>query len=488
MNPIQVKAQKGFPSNYTKIAQAAVLFSVWMVFVGGLELNAQITRLYNTTRGTGIVQELNLVTGAVVATNVGGITNGRGMDFCPYGGLFVAHGLNISSIATTGAAAIPVISYIGETPHDLCFDAGGNLYVVTNLNVYVYNPSLSQTLVFAHGLATTTGDGNTEKGWGIEIRPDNGQIYVIGAAGLKRFDPLTGLQIGATVPGSAFGFAGIKFTTSAFGGVYLYIGNVISGVDQIRAYDVNLTFLRSFFAAHVGNPIDLEVNPANGDLYLFNTVVSLPANRFLSNETAAGGFSTLANPTRGSALGSFEAILGQNELRLEASADDHANRLNWTMAFTDDVASFSIRRNTENAPSIEIATLPAASNRRFYEFLDHQPVHGRQTYQVIALGINGEVLSHASVEVYSAVEYISISHQAETQQIFVTATESNLKLFTVSLMTASGVTVLRSESAHPTCQLDCSTMVSGIYFIVARTYDANGNLLGNKISKVLIRH
>ncbi len=203
-----MKAQKGFPSNYTKIAQAAVLFSVWMVFVGGLELNAQITRLYNTTRGTGIVQELNLVTGAVVATNVGGITNGRGMDFCPYGGLFVANGLNISSIATTGAAAIPVISYIGETPHDLCFDAGGNLYVVTNLNVYVYNPSLSQTLVFAHGLATTTGDGNTEKGWGIEIRPDNGQIYVIGAAGLKRFDPLTGLQIGATVPGSCIWICG----------------------------------------------------------------------------------------------------------------------------------------------------------------------------------------------------------------------------------------------------------------------------------------
>jgi hypothetical protein len=55
-------------------------------------------------------------------------------------------------------------------------------------------------------------------------------------------------------------------------------------------------------------------------------------------------------------------------------------------------------------------------------------------------------------------------------------------------MTASAVTVVRSESAHLTCQLDCSAMDSGIYFIVARMYDANGKLLGNKISKVVIRH
>ncbi len=143
----------------------------------------------------------------------------------------------------------------------------------------------------------------------------------------------------------------------------------------------------------------------------------------------------------------------------------------------------------ENAPSLEIATLPTAIQSPIRtNFWIKNPVNGRQTYQVIALGINGEVLSHASVEVYSAVEYISISHQAETQQIFVEANEPSLKLFSVSLMTASGVTVLRSESAHPTCQLDLSTMDSGIYFIVARTYDVNGNLLGNKISKVVIRH
>ncbi|HEX2900344.1 MAG TPA: hypothetical protein VHS96_11555 [Bacteroidia bacterium] len=481
-----MKARKGSKSDIKKIAHFAVLFSVWMIVFGAWALPAQTTRLYNTTRGTGIVQELDLVTGAVIATNVGGITNGRGMDFSPYGGLFVANGSAVSSVATNASAAVPQLNYAGETPHDLCFDAVGNLYVVTNLNVYVYNPSLGQTLVFAHGIATTTGDGNTEKGWGIEIRPDNGEIYVVGAAGLRRFDPFTGVQIGATVPGSTFGFAGIKFTTSTFGGVYLYVGNVISGVDQIRAYDVNLTFLRSFFAAHVGNPIDLEVNPANGDLYLFNTVVSLPANRFLLNETAAGGFSTTANPTRGSALGSFEPILARNDLRLEAIAEGNSNRLNWTIESADNIASFSIRRNAENAPPIALASIPTQFNRLQYEFWDTNPVHGNQTYQVIALNQNGDVVSNAFASLWSAVEGISFTVKPEIQTVSASAHDPKTKTIRLSLTSATGIKVSALESTNPTCEIDYSALSNGIYIVHAQSFDAAGKLLETKLYKLVV--
>ncbi len=481
-----MKARKGSPSNLKKIALVAVQISVWLVIFGGLGLNAQITRLYNTTRGTGIVQELNLVTGAVVATNVGGITNGRGMDFSPYGGLFVANGLNISSIASTGAAAVPVISYIGETPHDLCFDATGNLYVVTNLNVYVYNPSLSQTLAFAHALATTTGDGNTEKGWGIEIRPDNGEIYVIGAAGLKRFSSLTGIQIGATIPGSAFGFAGIKFTTSAFGGVYLYVGNVISGVDQIRAYDVSLTFLRSFFAAHVGNPIDLEVNPANGDLYLFNTVVSLPANRFLSNETAAGGFSTLANPTRGSALGSFEAILAQNDLRLEVQAERDKNRLHWVIENGVAVKEFSIRRSSALVSVTELGRMDAAHNLRGYDFCDDAPIAGKQTYEVIAFNADGENIASSSASIYSEVQAISID--AFHNHVEVVSHEPHSAILKVKMVDIHGAVVHSSESTGYTANLDCAHIPSGLYIVHAECFDGHGKSCASETLKVVIAH
>lgn len=186
------------------------------------DLDAQV-RLYHTTRYTGSLQELDINSGAVLANNVAGISSSaRGMDFSPLGGLYICLATGILRLDNPASTPTAQLSYTGEFPHDLCFDASGNLYVVTDLNVYVYTPSMVQVLTFPHNLTTVTGTGGTNKGWGIEIRPDNGEIYVGGRQGLRRFDPSTGALLGSLPNTSLYGFPCLKFTSSGFNNVYLY--------------------------------------------------------------------------------------------------------------------------------------------------------------------------------------------------------------------------------------------------------------------------
>lgn len=440
-------------------------------------LFGQTLQLYQTTRSSGVIRELDMVTGNVLATNVGGISNGRGMDFSPLGGLYVAHNNSVSSIATAASAAVSVVTYVGEVPHDLAFDVAGNLYVVTNLNVYVYNTTLTQTLTFAHGITGTTGDGNPNKGWGIRIRPDNGEIYVIGRE-LRRFNPTTGVQIGSAITTSPFGFAGIAFTTSNFNNAFLYMGRVISGVDQIRVYDTNLNFLRSFYPSHNGNPIDLDVNPVTDELFLFNTVTSNPVNRITSSETVAS-FSTGANASRGSALGDFNGtILPHHELALNLTELDKNLELQWNRLPETVAHHYEIQRKDPGQNEITAFQVYPDPGSDLLTFQDRYAGAQQLTYVVRAIGANGEQIAMDAAEwMPSPHSEIAVHNLLNEETLQITGVHAQLDHLKISLMDLRGHTLLTQRFSGKQAVIPYGKFAPSIYLLKIQLYSSKGELL-----------
>jgi|GEM_PF-6236608 len=351
-------------------------------------------RLFHTTRTNGIVREVDPNTGNILLSNIGGITGGRGMDISPLGGLFVCNNNDVSLVYDTGFPDSVLITYPAEVPHDLCFDATGNLYVVTNTNVHVYSSVLTPIVSFAHNLTTNTGDGNGNKGWGIEIRPDNGEIYITGAQGLRRHHPVTGALLGSIPNATPFGYPCLKFTTSGFTGAFLYMGATISGLDQIRVYDTNLNFLRTYWPpTHNGNPIDFEIHPVTQDLYLFNTVVSNPANRYNSSELLVPGYSTAANPSRGSAIGDINGvILPSINLDLSLQQENENLILSWQHQEESGAFQYVIEEETATGFStVHQLLAPKATKKLAWQVPSFLGLGNG--YQVRALDQNGSFIA-----------------------------------------------------------------------------------------------
>lgn len=249
------------------------------------------TVLFMTTQG-GALLEIDSGTGATLATNVAGISNNaRGLSFGA-DGLYIARSNEVLVLSDDRVTLSSFANFTSETPQDMTFDSNGNLYVVTNLNVHKFNAQGNSLLTFAHGLSSATGSGNGNKGWGIAINPLNGEVFVQGggSTSVRRFDPNTGAQVGSIGGFSGFGSSGPAFNLNGANNEFFYALNTISGVDQIRAYDQNLNFVRSFFPNHVGNPIDLEIDLATGEMYLINTVN--PADKLDANGNVLFSFGT----------------------------------------------------------------------------------------------------------------------------------------------------------------------------------------------------
>ena len=462
---------------------SAILISCCFLLLNE-SVQGQVLQLYHSARTTGIINEIHPTTGVTLATNVGGLTDARGMAFSPLGGLYATHGSQVSVITTSASAASPVLTYVGETPHDVNFDAVGNMYVVTNLNVYVYNTSLVQTLTFAHGLTTTTGDGNPEKGWGIAVRPDNGEIYVVGRQGMRHYNPATGVQIGSTISGSSFGFAGIAFTGSAFSNAYIYVGNVISGVDQIRVFDTGLNLLRTFFAPHIGNPIDLEVNYLNNDIYLFNTVASNPANRFLSTETTAAGFSTVARPTRGSALGSFPPILNAPlGIRLQIEETKYGQHLTWELQGENALSHFEIVRSGDD---LNFERLGKVEANQPFAFTDLFPLSSKSVYKVFAIDLNGETVGSSVVFAEGRADRLQLLQNSNVSHLSLQAVNPEIYRLEGRLLTLNGGECRRKATDGNSLEISYEQFAAGLYLFEGRGIDQFGNTISFLQKKIAI--
>lgn len=456
-------------------------FPLLFLLLHSFSLTAQI-QLYQTTRANGSLQELDPNTGNIITTNVGGVTDGRGMDFSPLGGLYICAGNDVLRLDNASSMAVSVLSYAGESPQDLCFDAAGNLYVATNLNVYVYNVALSQQLVFAHSLTTVTGDGNGNKGWGIEVHPTNGEIYVVGRQGLRRFNPTTGAFLGSLPNTSAFGFPCLKFTSSGFNNAFVYIGSVISGQDQIRVYDSNLNFLRSFWPTHNGNPIDFELHPTTLDLYLFNTVTSNPTNRYSANEALVAGWATFANPSRGSALGDFNAVaLPEHGLGLWLEERGEGVLLRWRgLAGLADVR-YVVERVGENGAE----ELAWRSGREEMEWWDGAPLPGSSRYVVRALDREGRELAVEAVALERRVkELLAMRLDEAGAWARVYAQGAGVARMELRLVDVAGRGWGRF-SGEEVVEVDLEGLARGIYLLDAQAYGADGQLLERRVFRVL---
>ena len=452
------------------------LFMLATLFLSNLA-QGQNFRLYQSTRATGSIQELDLNTGAILATNVGSLTGARGMAFSPLGGLYIALSSGITFMANAAATPTAALTFIAQTPHDVTFDAIGNMYVVTETNVYVFSSGLIQTLSFAHGMTSTTGDGNPNKGWSIAVRPDNGEIFVAAKQGLRHFSPVTGMQIGPTIAGSSFGMAGIAFTNSGFNNAFLYVGNVISGVDQIRVYDTNLNFLRAFFAPHIGNPIDLEIHPGNNDLYLFNTVVSLPVNRFTANEMVVATFNSSANPSRGSALGDFDAVLGELGLHLILENVAGKVRLQWDELAKVSVDFYRVERINSAQERTILGRVSAASTMSYW---DRPPAAALSQYVVTAIGQNGEKVASATatwVETPQAQPF-SFTQDANTHLLEVRSQNPAIEQIALRLIDMRGLAVRELMAPASQAKLSYLELPAGIYVLQAIGYSKGGNIAG----------
>lgn len=467
--------------------QSTLSFPVFLLFLLFFGFFSQLpgqVRLYQTTRTGGLLQELNINNGSIIATNVAGISDGRGMDFSPLGGLYICESNTVQLLSTSASSTVTQVTYTGEIPHDLCFDASGNLYVATNLNVYVYSPSIVQTLTFAHGLTTVTGNGNGNKGWGIEIRPDNGEIYVVGRLGLRRFNPTTGALLGSVANSSSFGFPCLKFTSSGFNNAFLYMGSVISGVDQIRVYDTNLNLLRVFFPPHNGNPIDLEIHPSNQEIYLFNTDASNPTNRILTNETLAAGWATFANPGRGSALGDYTGIvLPEFDLGFQLKEFGEEVQLSWNHLTELPVNRYLVEREGEDGLE-EMGWLDAPHKDSDKMFLwGNSPQKGINRYRLKALDVNGEVV-HSEIVLLdrtdSGILALTMDHQ-ETAWIF--ARDQSVLQLKIQITDLNG-RMLRELTAPSEAQVDLSGLANGLYLLEAKGYDQQGKLIALKVFKI----
>jgi hypothetical protein len=275
------------------------------------------SELFIATSG-GSIEQRDPNNGALLATGIGGITNARGITLGPSSGLFVARGQGVDRV--TAAGLVHVVTYVGEVPHDLAFDDRGWLHVVTSVRVHIYDRLGVQVLEFPHGLTTTGGNGNNLKGWSIAVNPISGDIFVAGEQGIRYFDATSGALVGSLTPQTAYGVAGLAFTPLGVNGAYLYAGSVHDGRDRINVYDANLTFLRTFSTpAHIGNPIDFEVDPLTGDLFVANTVS--PVDRYSRHETllVAG----IGGPARSLAFRSTGAMVDQ----FLVPSDDPAGRI-----------------------------------------------------------------------------------------------------------------------------------------------------------------
>lgn len=450
------------------------------------ELPAQF-QLYQTSRSNGSLRELDINTGAILATNVGGIVDGRGMDFSPLGGLYICHSNAVSRLDSSNAIPASLLTYTGETPHDLCFDASGSLYVVTNLNVYVYSSGIVQTLTFAHGLTVVTGDGNANKGWGIEVHPSNGEIYVAGRQGVRRFSPTTGALLGSIPNASVNGFPCLKFTGSGFGGAFLYVGNVISGVDQVRVYDSNLNFLRAFWPAHNGNPIDFEVNPLSNDLYVFNTVTTNPTNRYNASESLVAGWATFGNASRGSALGDFEGVIlprGQLDLGLVQTADGLA--LTWSR-HPSEYARYVVERCGTCQAYEELAVVTAAGEGPSLGWVDAYPLPVKSAYRVSAFGQNGEALASETVFWQpEAMAGLEMEHLVAARKLRILSRKIGVTGIRVSICDLKGRTLSEVEGEGAVL-LDLDGFADGLY-LVRGVALAGGRPVSRAVFKLLLRN
>ncbi len=502
------------------ICNLSVTIALSLIFLGLTScLNAQV-RLYQTTRFNGSLQELDVNNGSILASNVAGIVNARGMDFSPLGGLYLCMGTGVLRLDNPASTPVAQLSYTGEVPHDLCFDASGNLYVVTNLNVYVYNTSLTQLLTFPHNLTTVTGTGGTNKGWGIEIRPDNGEIYVVGRQGLRRFDPANGSLLGSLPNSSSFGFPCVKFSGSGFNNSYVYLGSVISGQDQIRVYDSNLNYLRSFFPPHNGNPIDLEIHPTTQDIYLINTDGANPTNRMLPNETLSPGWATFSNPGRGSALGDFAGVVlpaWNLQFRLEEVGEQV--HLSWhheanspaTKYFVERLHGFgaSIANGSTSGngqpETLELGWQDAPSEPGQLSLWDAEPINGGSRYRLRAVDVNGEVVGTETVILERAgPETLFLVRESDV--VWVSSRSDEVKRIVFRIMDLSGRVLIKggTGSEMPTSRpsgngpggsangnmttdirIDLSALAEGLYLLEAQAYDQNGRTRATKVFKLL---
>lgn len=459
---------------------------LFILFLLPDQLHSQI-RLFHTTRTTGIVREVDPNTGNILLSNIGGIVRGRGMDISPLGGLYVCTGNDISLVSNTASPASVVLSYsnLVELPHDLCFDTVGNLYVVTNLNVHVYTPLLVNTLSFPHNLTTNTGDGNGNKGWGIEIRPDNGEIFVTGRQGLRRHNPLTGALLGSIPNATPFGFPCLKFTPSGLNNAFLYMGATISGVDQIRVYDNNLIFLRSFFPPHIGNPIDLEIHPVTQDLYLFNTVTSNPSNRFAANEILVPGYSTAANPSQGSAIGDINGtILPSHHLNLGLRQEGKAVLLSWQHSEAIGAFHYVIERQGP-AGFVEVGNQFPPKNDQRLTWSDALPLAGTNTYRVVATDQNG---AHIATDVAwlenNASPNILVHQSLEGSQYTFDCDLDNAFQMKVEIYTLNGQLLNQTVGSAP-LRIDGSAWAEGMLIYRIEVRDAKGILVKSDFGKLI---
>ena len=261
---------------------------ILLLFALGIWLNPiqGSSILFMTTNSGGNLTELDPLTGQTISTNVAGVSGARGLAF-GQGGLFIASGSNILRMEDDRNTISTFATTSGETAHDIIFDDAGNLYTVTNTRVHKYNSSGIEVLNFAHGMTGSTGSGNPNKAFDIAINPVNNEIFVAAKQGVRRFNPTTGSQIGSITGFSSFGAAGMAFTQNGHNNAFLYVGNIVNGLDPTRVFDSNLNFLRTFSPGG-GNPIDLEVDSTTGNLFVLNSATS---GRLVNqNETTIAAF------------------------------------------------------------------------------------------------------------------------------------------------------------------------------------------------------